>query len=324
MMSDDLDWTQSLGDALAYQQKDVLIAIQQLRDEAVAKGIIKTDDKVDVVEEERQHRHQVGQPGGDLRAAIRAADALRSGLCRCSRSAIIRIPIRTTTIRRPRSSPAFVTGAIWAGVIDWNDWGVWGGRWNGGDIDIDCNNCFNNRDFNGKINFNDVDWKNVDRSKINIDRDQFNKIDRTNVRNNIKANSDNSIRNKATGIKNDRASTLPAKAARTRDVRKSTLDGLKAKPGNTAVARPDKPKPNVAKPAARPNVSKPASTSRVSGKPKPGGKTDKRPSKPSGLGKMSPGKSQKVSSNRGQKSMGGGSRGGGGHKTIKRGGDRKR
>ncbi len=52
MMSDDLEWTQSLGDALAYQQKDVLIAIQQLRDEAVAKGIIKTDDKMEVVEED--------------------------------------------------------------------------------------------------------------------------------------------------------------------------------------------------------------------------------------------------------------------------------
>ena len=48
MMSDDLEWTQSLGDAIAYQQKDVLVAIQQLREEAVAKGIIKTDDKVKV------------------------------------------------------------------------------------------------------------------------------------------------------------------------------------------------------------------------------------------------------------------------------------
>ena len=48
MMSDDLEWTQAFGDALAYQQKDVLIAIQQLRDEAVAKDIIKTDDKMKV------------------------------------------------------------------------------------------------------------------------------------------------------------------------------------------------------------------------------------------------------------------------------------
>lgn len=46
MMSDDLEWTQSLGSALSYQQKDVLIAIQQLRDKAVADNIIKSDDKI--------------------------------------------------------------------------------------------------------------------------------------------------------------------------------------------------------------------------------------------------------------------------------------
>ena len=51
MMSEDLEWTQAFGDAIAYQQKDVLIAIQQLRDEAVAKDIIKTDDKIKIVQE---------------------------------------------------------------------------------------------------------------------------------------------------------------------------------------------------------------------------------------------------------------------------------
>ena len=46
MMSDDLDWTQLLGEAIINQQQDVLAAIQQLRERAVAEGIIKTDDKV--------------------------------------------------------------------------------------------------------------------------------------------------------------------------------------------------------------------------------------------------------------------------------------
>ena len=50
MMSGDLEWTQALGDALANQQKEVLIAIQQLRDEAVTKEIIKSDDKIQVVQ----------------------------------------------------------------------------------------------------------------------------------------------------------------------------------------------------------------------------------------------------------------------------------
>ena len=51
MMSDDLDWTQALGEAITNQQKDMLVAIQQLRDKAVAEGVIKTDDKVKVVKE---------------------------------------------------------------------------------------------------------------------------------------------------------------------------------------------------------------------------------------------------------------------------------
>ena len=63
-----------------------------------------------------------------------------------------------------------MTGAIWASAVNWNHWGVWGGNNWGNDINIDCNHCFNNNDFNGKININDVDWKNVDRNKINFDK----------------------------------------------------------------------------------------------------------------------------------------------------------
>jgi hypothetical protein len=95
-----------------------------------------------------------------------------------------------------------VTGAFFAAAIDWDDWGVWGGDWGDDvDLDIDCNNCFNDRDFNGKINFNDVDWKNIDRSKINIDRNQFNKVERDQMKNRVKANTDNSIGDRAKDIK---------------------------------------------------------------------------------------------------------------------------
>ena len=51
MMNDDLDWTQQLGDAAVNQQKDLLVAIQQLRDEAVAKDILKPTEKVQVKNE---------------------------------------------------------------------------------------------------------------------------------------------------------------------------------------------------------------------------------------------------------------------------------
>ena len=80
MMSDDLEWTQALGDALANQQKDVLAAIQQLRDEAVAKNIIKSDDKIKVVSSGDNVIIQSANPENDLRSALRTRDALCAGL----------------------------------------------------------------------------------------------------------------------------------------------------------------------------------------------------------------------------------------------------
>ena len=191
-----------------------------------------------------------------------------------------------------------------------------------GDIDIDCNNCFNNRDFNGKINFNDVDWKNVDRDKIKIDRNQFNKIDRNEIKNKVKANGDNAIRDRAKDIKkrDQVANRGPGKTAGTRDVRKSTLDGLKGKGGQAATRPANKAKVNrpASKPTANRPATKPAKATRPAGKPKPAHKVDNRPKKQSGLGNVDRGKTTKVHSNRGNKSMGGGSRGGGAHKQVRR------
>jgi hypothetical protein len=320
MMSDDLEWTQALGDALAYQQKDVLIAIQQLRDEAVAKGVIKTDDKVVVTTENDN-------------VVIKSASPEVVYVPQYPPEMFYEPDYVWEPIRYyPDPYPHYwypgatffagaVTGAIWASVVDWDDWGVWGGRWDGGDIDFDCNNCFNNRDFNGKVNFNDVDWKNIDRDKINIDRNQLNKFDRDNIKNKIERNPQNSMRERAKDIKkgDKLANRGPGKAGGTKDVRKSMQDGLKAKPAN--VTRPAN-KPNIAKPAGKPNLNrpaaKPANVTRPAGKPKPAHKVDNRPKKASGLGNPNRGKATKVNSNRGGKSMGGGHRGGGGHKQIKR------
>ncbi|MGB4781396.1 DUF3300 domain-containing protein, partial [Candidatus Methylomirabilis sp.] len=52
-MSDDLDWTEGLGNAVASQQKDVIDAIQAFRRKVYAVGNLKTDDKqIIVVEKE--------------------------------------------------------------------------------------------------------------------------------------------------------------------------------------------------------------------------------------------------------------------------------
>ncbi len=327
MMSDDLDWTQLLGEVIVNQQNDVLAAIQQLREKAVAEGIIKTDDKVKVVKEED---NIVIQPAS---------------------TEVIYVPqyppemlYEEDYIYQPVSyypepypyyyspiAPFFagaVTGAIWAGIVDWDD-GFWGGNWGndwGNDIDIDCNKCIIGGDFNGKLDINNVDWKNVDRSKINFDKNQLNKIDRSKVKNNIKNNDRNKITNKAKDLKGNRASTLPGKGTRpTKDVRASTLEGLKkqpgAKPGNK-MAKPGQGAGNKMAGAGnkRPQGGK---IDRPVGKPKPAARPDNRPKNPSPMGDMKKGKSAKKDSNRGAKSMGGGgykrpSGGGGGQKVKKR------
>ena len=200
---------------------------------------------------------------------------------------------------------AAVTGAIWAAAVDWDDWGVWGGGW-GGDIDIDCNNCFNN--INGKVNWNNVDWRNVDRSKIKFDRNQLANFDRTKIKNSIRADGGNSLRNKATNIRNERAGDLAARA-KTGDVRKNALDGQRRNAGDLAGAnRPNAgQRPNAgsgqrgqANAGQRPNAgqikaNRPSNVSRPSGKAKAGARVDNRPNKPSGLGNVNRGKTAQIS-----------------------------
>lgn len=326
MMNDDLEWTQALGDALTYQQKDVLVAIQQLRDTAVAKGVIKSDDKIKVVEENDN-------------VVIQSASADTIYVPRYEPQMLYTTDYPVAPISYyPDSYPsyyyptapyfaAFVTGAVWAAAVDWDDWGVSGGRWNGNDIDIDCNDCFNNR--NGKVNFNDVDWKNVDRSKINFDKNQFANVDKSKISNRVKSDDRNNMRNKASDLKRDRASTLAGKSGKVKDVRQREIrEGLKNRP---PASRQDfkKPTNNNQIAGARKNDRPAAKASgridRPVGKPRPAARVDNRPRNPSGLGNVSSGKRQQISSNRGARSMGGGIRsgGGGGNKMIRHGGGRQ-
>ena len=50
-MNADLDWTESLGNAVIDQQKDVMDMIQQIRAETYAGGYLKSDEKQVVVQE---------------------------------------------------------------------------------------------------------------------------------------------------------------------------------------------------------------------------------------------------------------------------------
>lgn len=348
MMSEDLDWTQLFGEAIVNQQEDVLDAIQQLREQAVANGVIKTNDKVKVSKQVEDGRQNI--------------------IIEPASSEVIYIPqyppemfyepdyAYVPVSYYPDPYPYYwnpaatffagaVTGAFWAAAVDWND-GFWGGNWNdhyhghgnwGNDININCNNCIIGNDFSGKINFNDIDWKNVDRSKISYDKNQFGKIDNTKIRNDFKSRDVTTIdRDKLGSSKGDfkggRPSTLPANGGiQSKDIRKSTLEGLNKKPVNNfkptdKMARPGTganlgnggtlAKPgnggnlsNISKPAtldrpgdkmAKPNLDRPV------GKPKPAATPDFRPQTPSPLGEVTRGRDAKMQSSRGNKSMGGG------------------
>ncbi|WP_245513521.1 MULTISPECIES: DUF3300 domain-containing protein [unclassified Mesorhizobium] len=325
MMGDDLEWTQTLGGALTYQQKDVLVAIQQLRDKAVAKGVIKTDDKIKVVEENNNVVITSATPDKIYVPRYEPEMLYTTGY---PVAPISYYPDPYPSYYYPTATyfAAFATGALFAAAIDWNNWGVWGGGWNGNDIDIDCNNCFNNR--NGKFNFNDVDWKNVDRSKLNFDRSQLAKIDKTNIGDRVKADDRNNMRNKASNLQKDRASALARNSGKVKDVRQREIkEGLKAKPGQNPAAKSAQNRPTA---SAR-NDNRPAAGNRPAGKPKPATRVDNRPKKPSGLGDYGSGKRQKVSSNRGAQSRAGVSHGGGrsmarpsggGHRVVRPSGGR--
>ncbi|WP_445299317.1 DUF3300 domain-containing protein [Mesorhizobium sp. NZP2298] len=313
MMSDDLDWTQTLGEAIAYQQKDVLLAIQQLRGEAVAKGVIKTDDKVKV---EKQADNIVIQPASADTIYVPRYDPKVLYVANYPPAPVAYYPDPYPYYYNP-TAPFFagaVTGAVWAAAVDWDDRDVWGGHWSGPDINIDCDRCLNNIDLDGKVNFNDIDWKNVDRSKIKIDKDQFAKFDRTRIKGGIAANGDNALRDRAGDIKRDNAVNRPGRKQQATDIRKNTLEGLKAKPGGGTTAK----KTEIAKrDVSKRDIQKPGNITRPVGKVKPAAKLDSRPKKMSGLGDMDRGKISQLQSDRGRKSLGGGQRGGAG-KAIKR------
>ncbi len=313
MMSEDLDWTQSLADALTNQQKDVLIAIQQLRDEAVEKNIIKTDDKVTVVTENDNIIIRPTDPEKIYIPQYPPEMLYEPGYVSAP---ISYYPDYYDNYYYPGAAffAGAVTGLAWAAIVNWDDWGVWGGRWDG-DIDIDCNNCLNDRNFNGKMKWNDVDWSNVDRSKLNISKDQLAKIDRSAIKSGLQGDNRNQLRNKASDI---RASQLPANranSARAQDIRKNTAQGLKDRPqanrptaGNRPAAanRPtaaNRPEARPQKAANRPSKPAQKSVNRPN-KPQMAARPDNRGRQSSALGNPQSGRREAVASKRGSQSMG--------------------
>jgi len=319
MMSDDLDWTQLFGEAIVNQQDDVLAAIQQLREQAVANGVIKSDDKVKVVQQEDTI---VIQPASKEVIYVPQYEPEMLYEPDYVYRPITYYPDPYPYYWNPAATffAGAVTGAIWAAAVDWDD-GFWGGNWDwndgwGGndiDIDFDCNKCIIGNDFSGKLNFNDVDWTKIDRTKIDFDKNKFTNIDNSKFKDSFKNNDKMNLKDKSK-IDSNRLDKMarPGKGdIQTKDIRKSTLDKMQKQPVKDFKPSDKMAKPgNVQKPAnlQKPSDKKarPANLDRPVGKPKPAAKADNRPKKVSPLGDVTRGRDAVKQSNRGNKAMGGG------------------
>ena len=317
-------------------------------DEAFAKGVIKSVDKITVVTE---NDNVVIQPTNPEKIYVPQypPEMLYQPGYAAQPVSYYSDPYPNYYYPGATFFAAAVTGVAWAAAVNWADGGIWGGNW-GGDVDIDCNNCFNDRNFNGKVKWNDVDWKNVDRSKLSIDRQQLANMDRSAIRNNLQSESRNDLRNRAQDINRERAGPAADRVNRSADVRRDTMEGLKQRPGAGARTANAGDRPAARREAQAPRAASGANRSKPAGantarqnKQKVASRPDNRGRQPSALGNPSSGRREQMASQRGRQSMGathrsapssmhrgggrpmpqGGGRGGGGRGGGGRGGGRR-
>jgi hypothetical protein len=333
MMNDDLDWTEQLGNAAANQQQDLLIAIQQLRDKAVASNVLQSSDKV-VVEKENDNVVIKSADPEVLYVPTYEPEMLyEPSYVAAGPPVVYSDPYPSYYYPTATYWPAFVTGAIWGAAVDWDDWDTWGGDV---DIDIDIDNIdnidldFDNIDIDRVRDGDRIDWRNVDRSKIKINNANF---DREKLKRNIERSDRNKIAEKgkerARDRARDRGGDLANKGGKGRDVRKDVQQGLKDRSGQGSRPRPEaRDRPAAKKLPAAEQRSRERRSGQAAGqarkkptqaqvakkrtsKPKAAAKRDTRPRHPSAVGTPKKGKVAKVQSNRGYASRGGGHRGGG-------------
>jgi len=151
-MNEKIDWTQKLGDAFLAQQKEVMQAVQILRDKAKATGNLKSTKEVTVKEEPA--------PAG--------APTPQTIIIESPDPEVVYVPTYNTSVvygawgypyYPPYSyyPPGYAyAGAFWgftAGVIVGG--AIWGNcNWGGNDVDIDINrqNNFNRNEINANRN----------------------------------------------------------------------------------------------------------------------------------------------------------------------------
>lgn len=317
MMNDDLKWTEQLGEAVVNQQKELLVAIQELRDRAVASGVIKSDSKVTIQE---QNDNVVITPAKKEVIYVPQYDpAILSPTYVYQESAPPPVyygdPYPSYYYPYAPYWPGFFTGMFWGAAIDWDDWHSWGGDV---DIDIDIDNIRDNVRVEhwDRNNLNNINW---DRNKFNFDRDTIN--------NRLRENNRDRLDRK--GNRGNRVSNLPANGNRItgRDVRRDVQQGLRnqgqrQRPGNVANRKAGQ--------GANRASNRPSQGARNAGAQRkqagaakrpaqrPASKVDRRPKQMSGLGDYGRGRATKQYSKRGQYSRGGGRGGYSGGQRIRR------
>ncbi|MFZ5674639.1 MAG: DUF3300 domain-containing protein [Pseudomonadota bacterium] len=320
MMNDDLNWTQAMGEAVVNQQKDVLIAIQQLRDKAVANGVIKSDDKVIV---EKQQDNIIIKPAKKEVTYVPQYDPVILTSPTYVEAAPIYYGDPYPSYYYPYAPywAGFVTGAVFGAIVDWDNWHSWGG-----DVDIDINDIDINNFKWDKNNINNINW---DNKKFNFDRDS--------IANNLKQNKFDRLDRKP-NLDRSKLSNLPGGGKITgRDVRRDVQQGLKNRggqgagnlagkggnlSGKTAKNLPGKGAGNLGGKTSK--VNRPArNKSAGANRPvkRPAAKVDRRPRQMSGMGDYGRGREARSFSQRGNFSRGGGGgRGGfgGGHRMRRR------
>jgi uncharacterized membrane protein YgcG len=337
MMSDDLDWTQVLGEAAINQQKELLVAIQQLRDQAVATDLLKTTEQVVVTNENDNVVIQSADPEV-VYVPQYEPQILYDPTYVSTSSAPLYYSDPYPSYWYPNAGfwTGAITGAAFAAVVSWDDWGTWGG-----DVDIDVKREGDKVkiDFGDRTANIDRDNLNIDRDKMNINRDNLKNIDRSNIdvgnidRSQISRDLRQNNNNRVTNRKPPQ-NAISQRPTAGNDVRRNVQSGLSQRP--TATQRPttaQRPTTRAAPPRANPQPGNRTATKRPASRPtasnapnrstksvssrKPGSATASRPSRPSAMGNPSRGKSTSIQSNRGRSSHGGGisggrSRGGGG------------
>ena len=347
MMNDDLDWTEQLGEAVVNQQKDVLVAIQELRDKAVDNGSIKSDDKV--VVETNDNDNVVIRPAKKEVTYVPTYDPviLTSPSYVATAPIVYGDPYPSYYYPYAPYWSGFVTGAVFGAAIDWDNWHSWGGD----DVDINIDNI-NRNDFN--FDKNNIDNLNFDSSKFNFDRDS--------ITNNIRENRGNRLDQRdngqlgglgglgGAGLAGAAGAGLAGAAIGSRiqssDVRRDVQNQLRQRDGgNFAGNRPgqgaNRPanrdigqgagagNRNIGQGAGaanRPNRDRPNANRPDRPRQQPaGGRVDNRPRQPSALGNYGSGRDTRASSQRGNASVGGGGRArvqGGGGARVQGGGAR--